>query len=457
MQSLIRRNGHRLLLTPEQLENLTHISAPRITPCNDGGVCVTSESLLHDGVASLPNVGLQRHIKRELEKQGHSMQQVSSVAFASLKDPIVDAQSAYPSLLHFVKDNVVGLIDARNDFDVDVAAIAALANGYPAKRIMVVGARKSRLQRIWKKLRSDFGLPARFKTGRTNSLANDFQGNAQNLIVTTFFGAAECDLPHCDLVILADAEECSHKHATVMLSQVDARFRLFGLLRRKGFHSQPPSTRADLMRVFGVNWISLRSNNRVRVDCELNWIQNRQNFIKLDDSDAELHRTAIWHNRRRNQAIKLAALRVSDELQHAVILVKTLQHASALSYRMPNWQVRIADSEVRESKLMNRRFQIKAKTLSQDWLGAKAIMTTACAALYPGFIARNVVWAGSGAEPEIPLFWLYRKDDDISRPLRIIDFADSYNKVTSRFAERRQEWYRLQSIEIRESIKLEER
>ena len=445
MQSKLYRNGHRFLLNDDQLADLKRLKAPRITPCDDGGVRTTQQSLLHDGVACLPMLGLRQLIRDELRRKGHDVQQVSSIPISKLPCPYVGSETSYPSLARFVQANVTGLIGAAPDFDVDVASIASLARAYPTNRIMVVGAQRKSLNRILRVLRK-FGLPAQRALGRSSG--HSLEADAPKLLVSTFLAAADFDLAHCAIVIFADAEECGHQRATMMLSQVDARFRVFGLMRRRQYHQQPASTKSDLLRVFGAASIALKSYNRIRVDCRVTWIQNRQNFMDMCIEDVNYHRHVIWNNRRRNQKIKAATNEVStNALEHTVILVKTLQHASALSRRLPDWQVCIADCEKREAERMNRRFSAKAKLLNTAWLGSKAIVTTACAPAYPGYLARNIVWAGSGIEPEIPVSWFYRKDDGIERPVRVVDFTDRFNKEAYRLACCRKKWYRVNSVQ----------
>ena len=445
MQSKLYRNGHRFLLNDDQLADLKRLKAPRITPCDDGGVRTTQQSLLHDGVACLPMLGLRQLIRDELRRKGHDVQRVSSIPISKLPCPYVGSETSYPSLARFVQANVTGLIGAAPDFDVDVASIASLARAYPTNRIMVVGAQRKSLNRILRVLRK-FGLPAQRALGRSSG--HSLEADAPKLLVSTFLAAADFDLAHCAIVIFADAEECGHQRATMMLSQVDARFRVFGLMRRRQYHQQPASTKSDLLRVFGAASIALKSYNRIRVDCRVTWIQNRQNFMDMCIEDVNYHRHVIWNNRRRNQKIKQATLSVgTDTLEHTVVVVKTLQHASALSKRLPNWQVWIADSEKREVQQMNRQFLDKAKLLGTAWPTGKSIVTTACASRYPGYSARHIVWAGSGVTPEIPVSWLYRKDDGIARPVRIFDFADTFNREACQLARRRQEWYRVNSVQ----------
>ena len=445
MQSKLYRDGHRFFLNDDQLADLKRLQVPRITPSDDGGVRTTQQSLLHDGVACMPMLGLRHLIRDELHKKGHDVQQVSTVPISTLPCPAAGSEASYPSLARFVRANVNGLIEARSDFNVDVAAIASLARAYPTNRIMVVGGQRKSLGRILRVLR-EFGLPARGALGRSSG--HSLEADAPKLLVSTFLAAADFDLAHCNIVIFADAEECAHERATLMLSQVDARFRVFGLMRRKQYHQQPTSTRGHLLRVFGAASIALKSYNRIRVDCQVSWVQNRQNFMDVSIEDVNYHRHVIWNNRRRNQKIKQATLSVgTDTLEHTVVVVKTLQHASALSKRLPNFQVWIAESEKREAERMNRRFRAKAKLLGTDWLRGQSIVTTACASRYPGYSARNIIWAGSGVTPEIPLSWLYRKDDGIARPVRIFDFADTFNREACQLARRRQEWYRVNSVQ----------
>ena len=439
MQRKLYRDGHRFLLNDDQLASLERLKVPRITPCNDGGVRTTLESLLHDGVTCLPMLGLRHLIANELNAKGHDVQQVSTAPISTLASPAAGSGTSYPSLARFVRTNINGLIEVRSDYDIDVAAIASLARAYPENRIMVVGDRGESLRRILRVLRSKFRLRAHDAIGRSRG---QLEEEAPKLVVSTFLGAADFDLAHCDIVIFADAHECAHKRATMMLSQVDARFRVFGLMRGKRYHQQPKNRQGHLLRVFGANSIALRSHNRVRVGCQITWHQNRQNFIDLTIEDADYHRHVIWNNRRRNQKIKQATQEIAtDSLNHSVILVKTLQHASALSKRLPDWQVWIAESEKRESQLMNRRFRDKAKSPGTDWLTGKSIVTTACAPRYPGYLAQNIVWAGSGVAPEIPSSWFYRRDDRSRNPVNMVDFTDGFNREASRQARLRNKWY----------------
>ena len=183
MQSKLYRDGHRFLLNDDQLAGLKRLKVPRITPCDDGGVRTTQQSLLHDGVACMPMLGLRHLIRDELHKKGHDVQQVSTVPISTLPCPAAGSEASYPSLARFVRANVNGLIEVRSDFDVDVAAIASLARAYPTNRIMVVGGQRKSLGRILRVLR-EFGLPAQGALGRSSE--HSLEAGAPKLLVSTF-------------------------------------------------------------------------------------------------------------------------------------------------------------------------------------------------------------------------------------------------------------------------------
>ncbi|MEW4529424.1 hypothetical protein [Maioricimonas sp. JC845] len=325
--------------------------------------------------------------------------------------------------------------------------IRDLSAAYPDQRLVVLGRHTRQLQRVASSLR-EAGISAetshRFREDRAPQVA-----------CVLPMKAAELDFATSDLVILLDTFACSHEHMQLALSQVDARFRLFGLTKSD---RRPAPMESDVaFSVFGPDLVEICGPNRIRRETFLAQIETPPPANDLPQSDAAFARRCYWtHPRRNRQILQLAKTLVDPQTASAewmgdvarfrdghsrrrlrvAILVDRPHHAVQLSEKLPGWPVDISDNAIRRECGSSRNRIKRLRKSEQPFSDRIVVRDMAHKISHARFDV--VIWAGGGPSLDaIPTSWLSVPFDEQHSPLLIVDFEDHHNRDALRLSRRR--------------------
>lgn len=467
----LEQNGLHVSLTDEQIALLGDVTVPRIEALASAAHGYDVQRHRHSLLRSLeglriPNAGCLPLLSYRAAKQGFHLRVQQTPAISKLPEPENREDLNHPHLPEFVRSVERGLIRIPATFNESII-VAELADAFPECNILVLGANLAALEHLQHGLHA-----ARVETDGAEAdhgpipIVHDRQpliltNNEEmpKLILSTFLGAGNLDFAISDLVIFLDAEQCVHERAQLILEQIDARFRLFGLTRAG--RKKAPYEAGMVMAVFGPELIDLMADGGMRRDVHVAWVQNKQPKIHQERVNRDFDFRCCWHNERRNRTIATLAKTLAsgtpfDPQKHrnvaawfdgrpyrpqaVTILVDRLIHACALAKKLPEWPI-IAGEDL---DLFGLPVWVKTR-LKRDrrgWRdGHQQIVLTDAAASFDGHHTDVVIWAGAGPYgAPIPKGWLGQRPGT-ELPLLVVDFLDLFNDQTREWQRKRQKDY----------------
>ncbi len=424
----------------------------------------SSRSLLRAGDgARIPNAGLYSALQWRARQRGYELHRRITPSLSTLPEPCRTYWPRSPDVVQFVKEGSLGQIGIRTGSEA-VLLLADLARAYPAVRIAVLSKHSRQLNSLAVRL-VEQGLEAvSISSGNPWPLADDDSEDSHPQIVcSTPRGAADLDLAGTDIVIVLDAASCQHEDMNLALSQIDARFRLFGL-----FHvnrSYAPSSVDAMLAVFGPEVIRLQEPGYMRRRVNYALVTTPLPHVRLERDHPRFGFRCYWHHERRNRRIKqlATALHAGERLDarkfgdvaaaieqsgsstpSVTILVERPVHAVELAKSLPDWPF-IATNDDMQGRSGQYRNRAKRNSRSLQ-RGTHQIVTVDAAKNWRGDVADVVIWAGGGQKADfLPHKWL-RADGETDKPLLIVDFDDRHNDDAARMSRQRQSAYRNQDI-----------
>ena len=480
------RDGHVISLDDEAFELLgSYANARKRVPTSDLGhgynVEQIRESLLRgqvvmrsggielqDRVANAGMVELLNYLanKCEINLQGRFHTQI-----ATLPDPSALDRLSYRALPRFLSDHPRGLIRMPRSCS-PAEVVADVRAAFPSSRILILG-RVQALRQIQAEIPKLLSLRM---TSSVEQIALVSDGERffpppenedfPKLLLSTPIAAADLDSEKCDIVLLLDARHCTHGTMQNVLTQVDARFRIFGFVHAT--RELKPYEQARLHQVFGFSQIDLMSRERVRRPVHYAKVRQGgdapQNAVWMKPTvpgrrpAASINSLAAYtHHHARNATIcRLAkALRFGSPLNNSkfrdirrwlgdrcrdqlnvTIAVDRLDHAIQLGKRLPDWPI-IAGSNNNLHDI-SPQIRRRIKTDSKRWLpGDQQIVVAEEAKSFGGNHSDVVIWASGGTTvATIPAAWMFSQSAP-DRPMLIVDFLDDFAQAARDWSVRR--------------------
>ena len=466
-----RRDSQHISLTPETLEKLGgDVTVRKRVPVDDFVHGYDVREVRESALAGhrMPNAGLIDLLAYRAWKRGYQLTGTSDTPISTLPEPANGDQLTYSAWAQFVQREPRGLVRISKPVDVAVL-ITELAVAFPSSRIMLLG-RVNDLKPVYLRLRKL--LPKEVHS--QNQLAFVHGGcrlrqaddaEFPRLICCTPTEAADLDSEKCDIVVMYDAFECLHELMAWPLIQMDAKFRLFGILRTD--RKPKPYEQARLHQVFGFSQLDLMDGGRVRRDVHYAWVRHAGQAPagsiistpalggrKATESVDSL--AAYVHNHHRNDQISRLAkkLRAGNPIEgdqfrdvrrwlevrggqsvSITVVVDRLDHAIQLQRKLGGWPI-IADPEKNLhdlSKSTKRRINIRL----QQWLPCQIVVADA-AQNFQGQHSDVLIWASGGVAMDIPAFWTFSHNNS-DRPMLIIDFLDDFTAATRKLSYQRRD------------------
>ncbi|MEZ6126638.1 MAG: hypothetical protein R3C49_26245 [Planctomycetaceae bacterium] len=423
------------------------------------------------GVADIPdriaNAGMTNLLAYAASEAGKDFPDSRFAAVLTLPPPCQEPHLTYPPLTRMMHDSERGLIRIGNSGDatqisVDIVADAVAA--YPGCRIIVVGNTRP-LQQL---KRSLLQLPnERFPLAHRNidvvssrrplSIADD--EDFPNLLLSTPCGAADLDSEKCHIAILLDAMQCTQRQMQNMLIQVDAGFRLFGILSVN--RPLKPYEKFSLHQVFGPAVIDVISQGRVRRPVQYavvrqsgvappnSTVPGSQFHGKGQRSTVQSLAAYTYHHARNDTIARLARNLRSGEalsnkkyrrlrrwlqdhnvaLPNVTIVVDRLDHAIELGKRLPDCPIFAG----RKNDLDGVAARMRRRIISDpaQWHPERQQIVVADAAgKFAGGHSDVVIWASGGTTTSgVPASWMFSHSEP-DRPMVIVDFLDEFSPST---------------------------
>lgn len=461
---LLDQNGQYLSVTDEVIRRLGELVGRRLVThdhsCHGTVVCKETTSLLRAADGSrIPNAGLFPALEFLAQRRGLQLRRRMTPAIVSLPAPVGNKFLLHPQIAQFVFQHPLGRIGIHPGIKPD-SVIQDIAFAFPNARIVVLGDHARQLARIAKALKTNnihaWSITTRNSLPYLDHLDDD---ERPRVLCSTPTQAAAIDFATTDIVILLDASACHHAKMHMALSQIDARFRLYGLIDVA--RTPAPAEVDAMMATFGPENIRIQSPGQVRRQVHVAWIPTQAPEVDLDLTAPDFGPRSYWRNPWRNRRIKqlVNGLRSSNPLNrrrfgdltrhfgHAgypspavTILVDRPIHAAALSRILPNWPV-IAPDESLEG--LDENFCNSVRRHRRQWLdGSQQIVLASAAPQFRGETSDVIVWAGGGSAIDaIPRRWLNTSDRS-NKPLLIVDFLDGHNRIAKRLSQHRRREYR---------------
>ena len=454
------QNGQYVSLDDDHLRLLGDLTGRRLVASNDElhgyNVSPVRHSLLRTpDPARIPNAGCIPMLTFLARQRGIDLRVQASPTICTLPEPARVKHLRYPQLARFVRENERGLIRVPSGFAPEVL-IHDLAFAYPRQRIIVLGNHVRELDRICQTLATHFPGIQSISSGKP--LLLDDHEDMPQIVCSTPYQALDADFATSDIVLLLDAYHCVQERVQVALSEVEARFRLFGIVKT-GRKFAPSETDAAAA-VFGPEVLDISGSGRSRREANVAWVQTSSRRVDLEPKDSSFWRTCYGHNERRNHLTKQLAETLSAGIeldrhrfcdvatwfdgreyrpQSVTILVDRLVHAMALSKKLPEWTVFTGDVSLDGCP---GSFRKRMKRQRRQWMtGQRQIVLADAAQDFRGETTDVVIWAGGGRYIDsIPNSWL-SADDGTSKPLLLVDFDDVYNKTARAWSHDRKQGY----------------
>lgn len=370
---------------------------------------------------------------------------------------------SFPEAIHFINANEHGLLRitrVRHIADIIIDVIRYYCSA--SSRVIIIGKGK-RFHSVHREVQGYFaGCRADQRDVPCYTDQNPYPGvidqDYPQVAFATPHVAADLESERCIIAILLDASSCLQQGSENFLSQVDARFRVYGFQQ---VSRQPtPYEQVHLNRVFGFEQVEFNSHGRVR----------RQVSYKFTTSGGSCHRNAVFpqrgrngerlvnsmhayvlHKRRNRKILGLAKRLVQEYRNTLLILVENLDHANQLGRELPGWPIYARPLSECNLHGIPRSIQRRINPhVDLDFLTKGVIVVADGFEQYCGETARAIIWAGGGNSVPIPMTWLFEEGHQ-ERSLTIYDFQDNFSRETRLASNRRRE--RLHELEIYESGK----
>ena len=402
-----------------------------------------------------PSLGLLPVLRQLARHQGIELSVPGTTLFHQLPPPVNRESLQFPQLADFVHENIHGTISLPKWCKPeDVIHDTCLA--FPDEKLAVLGTHRGQLRRIAGELQRR-GVDAVAISGREPLIVPDGEYDDEQeprVICSTPTAIADSCFPHKQIVFVLDAYKCGQDLMRTALLQIDARFRLFGLVPAERRPAR--SEEAAAFAAFGPARLELNGIRQARRDVRVTWIDSPPPKNDLEPTDSEFPWKTYWHQPRRNLRIKqlVEALQTGQALDRrnfgdlakiyggdgyrrpfVVILVERPLHAAALSKMLLDWPVVISDTAMQG---LPGSFRNRVKQHRKNWsIGPGYIVLADSADRFCGDSIDVVVWAGGGQSTEaIPRNWLFAEYGH-EKPLLIVDFQDQHNPHARRFSRQR--------------------
>lgn len=466
----IFRDSYTISIESEMLNQIGGpVVVPKRVPRDDFvhgyDVCEILESPF-DG-RRIPNLGLLEYLAYLARNRGVRLREIATTPIVQLGSPVFQNQLKWPHWIDFVHRQTRGLVHIYDDADIP-EMIAELVVAYPQNRIMVFG-RVTNLKKHFKRLLKL--VPNEVRREKQLALVHGGRSLRQfrdreipRLIFCTPTAAADLDSEKCDIVVMLDAFECLHESMQWPLIQVDARFRLFGLLssrRRPKLFEE-----AQLRLTFGFRQLHIKNNGRVRRQVAYIFVpfhgrapdgtivSRHRDEDGRDNKIVDSLAAFVHHHCRSDMIARLAKkLRDGRPLPQScfqevaawrteygrsplsiMIVVDRLDHAVRLGKMLPHWPI-ITERCNLSLISPNSLRQIKARPT--QWTLCQIVVTDV-ASTVAGHFADIVIWASGGIAADVPESWMYTRNHP-GRPMLVVDFRDEFSIQTSELSRKRQE------------------
>jgi len=460
------QNGQCMSITDDAIELLGDLYGRVLLPSSRDELRLEKgwRSLLyrcdyHDShCVRIPNAGLFSSLSLRAQQRGCRLIRRISPAIRALPEPRRLADLRHPQIACFARQETLGRIGICGGIKPEYVIID-LARAYPEAKIVVLGDRLRQLDRIVDFLRRHLIHAGCSSTGRPYVIPDDIDDDQlPQVMCMTPIGAGDLDFATADIVLVLDAYACAHDRMQLALSQVDAQFRLFGLVDLDRRSSPSPSQTDAAFAVFGPKMIDVLGSQSVRRETCVAWMSTPPPRIKCPQNDPDFARLCYWQHHRRNKQIRRLALALrsrsavdpqvpSDVARFAnncnrppsvTILVERPLHAAALSDLLPDWPVVISDDALRG---VRGSFRHRVERLRSAWLtGEQQIVLSDAGGSFRGEITDIVIWAGGGRAAQIRRQWLGQQFG-VNKPLLIVDFLDEHNRNARRLSRQRRREY----------------
>lgn len=407
----------------------------------------------------VPNAGLLDLLAYRAHQHGYRLIENAITPISSLPEPANQSQLSYSKWSEFVHREERGLARISNSVDVAIL-IADLLVAFPDKRIILLG-QVNDIRPIYLRLLTL--LSADLRRQKTLALVHGARPLRQaddeefpRLICCTPTAAADLDSEKCDIVVMYDAFECLHERMQWPLIQMDAGFRLFGIVR---VDRMPKSyEHARILQVFGFAQIDLMNNGRVRRPVHYAWVRHagqsppgtvisNPGVGSRKATESVNPNAAYVHNHHRNDLICRLARKLQlgeavdssrfDEIRRwlrgrelqrlsITIVVDRLDHAIMLGHRLTHWPIFADPNSNLHNLSKGVRERINARSF--QWLPHQIVVSDVAWSA-PGHHSDVIIWAGGGAATDVPSSWMYSSNYP-DRPLLIVDFLDDFTAVT---------------------------
>lgn len=479
----IYRNGQHLSVPQQSRDLLPDVRVQRLVSRCQGqdehGYAVhrSQTSLLyptadwcHSGeILHRPNAGLLPHLDRVARASGLQVRIVPISRIADVPSPENVASLRYPDMAQFVRRVERGVI--RYDQTMHPSEIIReLANAYPdlpeidgrKRKIIVLGSNLKRLHDAARTLYEFIPGHNRYPVVDHRQIDSEtIEGNSP-VICSTFLGAESLEFAAGHLVILLDAADCMSEQAQLVLGQMDATFRLFGLLRKQKRLTGQLHDR--LMSTFGPEYFDLMGFGQVHRPVSVAWVDHRQPQLSQSPSTPGFWSQCIHHSDRRNRGIaRVAKLcrgepladgnsRSFEQVQNWIdehpgtdrtvsVLVDRIDHAIPLARHLQSWCISVPDRSYSRNLPGSIRKRIRYRD-SRSYVKARhQILASGSPENWHGQGTSVLIWAGSGPHgAPIPDSWLGTQRFG-ENPLLIVDFVDHHNPTLSQWSSSRRLQY----------------
>lgn len=464
----IDQNGQHMTITEELIELLGDLHGRTLCTDDDErhGTAVRrgSQSLLrsNDG-ARIPNAGLYPALKRMAHQRGYELRRRITPSLSMLPAPSRTAWLQYPDVVQFIGEKSLGQIGIHAGIEIEVL-LADLALAYPTASIVVLGNHCRQLNVLADRLGRQGIRDASISSRNSPALSKHLsEGSEPSIIFSTPHAAADLDLAGTDIVIVLDGASCQHKNMSLALSQIDARFKLFGLFQIGRTYA--PSSVDAMLATFGPDIIRLQEPGHVRRRVNYAMIAIPRPRVDLKLGHPGFGVRCYWHHERRNRSITQLATslhagvrldagkygEVAAAIDHignphpaVTILVERPVHAVELAKSLPDWPF-IATTDDMQGRSGQYRNRAKRNRRSLQ-RGTHQIVTVDAAKNWRGDVSDVVIWAGGGQKADfLPHKWL-RADVGTDKPFVIVDFEDQHNDDAAGMSQQRQRSYQAQDI-----------
>lgn len=416
-----------------------------------------------DDGARIPNAGLYPALQWRAQQHGYELGRRITPSLSMLPAPRRTGWLQYPDVIEFIREKSLGQIGIHAGIEIDLI-LADLTLAYPAASIVVLGTHSRQLNALTERLVKR-GIAAISISSRDTSLFADDAPESPNkqVICSTPRATADLDLAGTDIVIVIDGASCQHEGMNLALSQVDARFKLFGIFNVERNYAS--SSVDSMLATFGPEVIRLQEPGYIRRHVNYALVTTPNPLVNLKRDDLNFGVRCYWHHERRNRHIKqlATALHAGEQLDArkfgdvaaaidqsgnpnpaVTILVERPVHAAELAKLLPDWAfiATTGDMQGRSGQYRNRAKRNR-RSLQR---GTHQIVTVDAAKNWRGDVSDVVIWAGGGQRADfLPHKWL-RADVGTDKPLVIVDFEDKHNDDAAGMSQQRQRSYQAQDI-----------